>query len=247
MRALLLVLLASAAHAQPWGATLSTLGEAVSERDDVWTETRLAAGGQTARLGGVAEAGVVGRFGQRAAFVGADLYPALGRGVYANVRARWAPGSDVTARLDAGVEAFAALGSGVEASAGVRRLAFADRDVTLGSVGAGLYAGPWYLRGQLSGVPRSGRPALSGRVLARRFLGDGAGGAFGEFWEVSAGRGEEARLEAAGASAFRTSWSVGGRVQRRLAGGLGGALGAGYVADGDLSRAQAEAGVFVRW
>jgi len=247
MRALLLTVLAAAAHAQTWGATTATSAEIVADRDDVWTESRVAVGGQAAGLGGVVEAGYVERYDQGAAFVGADLYPALADGAYANVRARWAPSSDVTARLDLAAEAFVALGGGWEGSAGGRRLAFADQSVWIASASGARYLGPWYFRVQASTVVDAGALPVSVRLLARHFLGDGAGGAFGEFWEVSAGRAEEAVVEAAGLSSVRDAWSASARVQRRLAGPVGFSVGAGYVADGDLSRTQAEAGVFVRW
>jgi len=95
-------------------------------------------------------------------------------------------------------------------------------------------------------VPGQPGVPVSARVVARRF-GDTGGGAFGSFWEVSAGRGQEVRVEAEGQSSVRDAWSVGARAQRPLVGRLGGALGVGYTADGDLSRSHAEAGVFVRW
>lgn len=243
--ALLLLLASGAASAQTGGATASASAEWVGDRD-TWQESRVAAGGRVEGLGGgVVEAGRVERYGEAAGFVGADLYPVLGDGVYANVRGRWAPSSDVTARLDVGAEAFVALGHGWEGSAGGRRLAFVDRSVYVGTASAARYVGPWYVRGQLSAVPDGGRLPLSTRLLVRRL--DGDGGAFGSFWEVGVGRGEEAVAEAAGQSAIRDSWTVTGRVQRTVSGTVGLSLGAGYVADGDLSRASAEAGVFVRW
>ena len=242
---LLLLALPASASAQPWGVTASTAVESVGDRG-TWLESRLAVGGRAGGLAGLAEAGVVERYGQAAAFVGADLYPTLADGAYANVRARWAPGSDVTARLDLAAEAFVALGGGWEGSAGARRLAFADRAVVAASASGARYAGPWYVRGQVSAVPDGGRVPVSARLLVRRLDGD-EGGAFGSFWEVSVGRGEEAVVEAAGQSAVRGSWSVAGRLQRPLAGPVGLSLGAGYTADGDLSRAAAEAGLSVRW
>ena len=245
MRPLLFLLLAAAAQAQTWGSTASTALEFVGDRG-TWVESRVSAGGRAGGVAGVAEAGLVERYDQAAPFVGADLYPTLAPGAYGNVRARWAPGSDVTARLDLLAEAFVALGGGWEASAGGRRLAFADRAVYVATASGARYVGPWYVRGQASVVPDDGRVPVSVRLLLRHLDG-GAGGAFGSFWEVSVGRGEAAVVEAAGQTALRGSWSANARLQRPLAGPVGVALGAGYVADGDLSRAAAEAGLFVRW
>ena len=245
MRALLFVLLAVSATAQPWGASASTAAEVVSERDAVWSETRLAAGLDHGRLGGAVEVGRVDRFDQSAAFVGADLYPVLTEGVYSNVRARWAPGSEVTARLDLGAEVFAAVGGGWEASGGVRRMAYADRAVHIGTAGVGLYIDAWYLRATAAAVPDDGRVPLSGRLTARYITG--AGGGFGTFWEVSGGRGEEARIEDVGAVSIRDSWFVAARAQQRVVGPVLATAGAGYVADGDLSRTQAQFGVAVTW
>ncbi len=246
MRALLLLLLASAsASAQSWGATASTAAEVVDGLDP-WLESRVSVGGRAGALAGVAEAGVVDRYDQAAPFVGADLYPALAPGAYGNVRARWAPGSDVTARLDLLAEAFVALGGGWEASAGGRRLAFADRDVWIATASGARYAGPWYVRLQGAAVPDGDRVPVSARLLVRRLDG-GEGGAFGSFWEISLARGEEAVVESAGRTAIRGSWAVGARLQRPLVGPVGVALGAGYTADGALSRGAAEAGVFVRF
>ena len=245
MRALALLLFAASVHAQTWGSTASTALEVVDDRG-TWVESRVAVGGRAEGVAGVAEAGLVDRYDQTVPFVGADLYPTLADGAYANVRARWAPGSDVTARLDLSAEAFVALGGGWEASAGGRRLAFADRDVYVAAASGARYVGPWYVRGQVLAVPDDDRVPVSARLLVRH-LGDGGGGAFGSFWEVAVGRGEEAVVEDAGQTAIRGSWSVNGRLQRPLAGPVGVTLGAGYTADGDLSRAAAEAGLFVRW
>ncbi|PAP76163.1 YaiO family outer membrane beta-barrel protein [Rubrivirga marina] len=246
MRALLLFLLVTLpASAQSWGATASTAAEVVDGLDP-WLESRVSVGGRAGVLAGVAEAGVVERYDQAAPFVGADLYPTLADGAYGNVRARWSPGSDVTARLDLGAEAFVALGRGWEASAGGRRLAFADRDVWIATASGARYVGPWYVRGQLAAVPDGDRVPVSTRLLVRH-LGDGEGGAFGSFWELSLARGEEAVVESTGRTAVRGSWAVAGRLQRSLSGPVGVTLGAGYTADGDLSRGAAEAGVFVRF
>lgn len=246
MRTLLaLLLLAPAARSQTWAATASTAAEAVHQRDDLWTESRAAVTAQGARLAGTAEAGWTERYDQGAAFVGADLYPVLTEGVYANVRSRWAPGSDVTARLDLGAEAFVALGRGWEASAGGRRLAFADRTVWIASAGGARYVGPWYLRAQVSAVPDEETLPVSARLVVRHL--DGDGGSLGDHWEVSAERGQEAVVEADGRTAIRDSWRLAGRVQRRLVGAVGGSAGLGYVADEALSRLQVEAGVSLRW
>jgi len=244
--AALLLLLTATASAQPWGASVSTVAQSVGDRG-TWLESRVLVGGQAGRLGGgVVEAGRVERFGAAAGFVGADLYPDLGRGVSGNVRARVAPGSDITARLDLGAAVTVAMGGGWVASAGARRLAFADQTLHVATATAERYLGAWLLRGAVAVVPDQPRVPLSARVTARRMLGDG-GGAFGSFWEVSAGRGEEATVEAAGRSSIRESWSVGARIQRPLVGPLGATLGAGYTADGALSRSHAEVGLFVRW
>ena len=245
-RVLLLLVAISPASAQSWGGGATVEAEAVGDRG-TWVTSTVRVSGRAGDLGGgVVEAGAVDRFGATAPFVGADLYPDLGRGVSGNVRGRWAPGSEVTAQTDLAASLSVALGGGWVASVGARRMAFADQAVVIATGGAEVYRGAWLLRGEAAIVPGQPGVPVSARVVARRF-GDTGGGAFGSFWEVSAGRGQEVRVEAEGQSSVRDAWSVGARAQRPLVGRLGGAIGAGYTADGDLSRSHAEAGVFVRW
>ena len=243
-RLLLALCLAAPAVGQTWGATASHATQRLDAREP-WAETRLAAGLDGDRLGGAVEVGVAERFGQAAPFVGADVYPVLADGVYGNVRARLAPGSDVTARLDLGAQVFAAVGGGWEASGGVRRMAYEGEAVHIGTAGLGLYVDAWYLRATVSAVPSGGRVPVSGRVSAR-YLTGGSGG-FGRFWEVSGGRGEEAEVADAGAVSIRDAWHATARAQQRVAGPVLATVGVGYVDDGALSRVQAQAGITVTW
>ena len=208
-------------------------------------------GGAAGRGSGVgaglvlAEVGQLERYDQSAAFVGADVYTPLAPRLYANARARLAPGTEVAPQSDVGAEVYAAVGKAWEVSAGARRLAFADRAVGLVTASAAGYSGPWLGRLRLTVVPNEGRVPVSAAVSVRR-LASGRG-ATASFWEITAGRGQEATVEARGQTAVRESWFAAARLQRPLASGVGVVLGGGYTIDDDLSRASVEAGVFARW
>ncbi len=242
---LLIALVALPAAAQEWMGLASVSAEFPEDRS-AWTEARLASGATWSQYSIVAEAGRVERYDQASAFVGADVYAPLAPRAYGNVRARLAPGSEIAARTDLSAELYAAPVEAWEVSLGARRLAFVDRSVHLATVSAARYAGPWLGRVRLTAIPDDGRVPVSTSVSIRH-LTDGAGGPTASFWEITTGRGQEATPEALGATAVRASWFASARVQRRIASGAGVSLGGGYTADGGLSRASAELGVFARW
>ncbi len=244
------VLLASlpSARAQPtagWGGVASYGVEAFRSDREAWQQSRVAVQRRFARGAASLEAGHQRRNGATAAFAATDLYLAVGRSGYGNLRAQVAPGAVSVARSDVLAEGYVSLGGGWEASVGGRHLSFESNAVALGTGSVARYAGNWLVR--VRAVVAPDEVVGVSTSLSARYLLDGVGGLTAPFAEVTVGQGQEPVVAPDGTAEVRQSWVAAVRGQRRVVGALGAAFGTGYTFDGDLSRWHADLGVAVRF
>ncbi len=228
-----------------WGGAVGVRVESFASGREPWQESRAVVQRRFAGGAAALEVGHARRNGASAPLVGTDLYAAAGRRGYGNLRVQWAPEATTVARLDVLAEGYLALGGGWEGSAGLRRVAFAEEAVTLGTASAAVYTGNWLTR--VRAVVSPGGVTGVSTSLSSRYLFEGVGGLTAPFVEATVGQGQEPVVGPDGEPAVRQSFVVAVRGQRRLAGPLGGTLGASYTADGTLTRWGLDVGVVARF
>lgn len=180
-----------------------------------------------------------------------DLYNDLWSGAYGNLRMAAAPGATVMARVDLRGEVYQALGAS-ELTASLRHQRFELAEVTTFGVGAGHYAGRWYLRPRtlVAAVGRSWSPFAA--FTARRYVGEGTD----NLVDVTLGGGQEVlevlepgeRSDGGLEVVSSASHFAGVRIQRYVNANLGVSLGgsySGYEAIPD--RWGISVGVLTRW
>jgi YaiO family outer membrane protein len=234
---------APAAQTAVWTARAGHAAEAFTSDRPAWRSTTASIQRQTARGSALLEAGATDRGSGAEPFAALDLYRTLGARTYANLRAAAAPGAARIARADVLAEVYT-VPSAWELSGGVRHLTFADTQIGLATLSAARYAGPWVARARAVASAK-GRLAVSGALTVRHVRGEGRGTA-ARFAEVMVGQGQEPVVEAEGQTTLRRSWVGAARVQQPLGARVGLSVGAGYTADGTLSRWAADVGLAVR-
>ncbi|HEX9951440.1 MAG TPA: YaiO family outer membrane beta-barrel protein [Rubricoccaceae bacterium] len=246
LRLLLALFLAAAApaSAQAIQAVASHRVEAFRADHDAWTESRggIQARGPRGALG--AEIARVQRNGRADVTGTVDAYRVLSRGLYANVRIEAAPRARVVPAVSALAEVYWGLAPSWEASAGVRYLAVTGPDVPLATASATRVVGQFSLGVRTTAALR---PALAVSAAATvRYAPEAAARGVPTRVALVLGQGQEGVVGADGAVTVRRQFVAAVYGQRGLAGPVGVSAGAGYTADGVLTRWSAEAGLVVQ-
>jgi YaiO family outer membrane protein len=174
-----------------------------------------------------------------------DAYRVLSRAVYANVRVEAAPQARVVPAASVLAEVYAAVAPGWEASAGFRYLAVTGADVPLATASATRTAGPFSLGLRTTAALR---PTLAVSAAATaRYAPEAPARGVPTRIAITLGQGQEAVVAADGTVTVRRQFVAAVYGQRRLAGPFGVSAGAGYTADGTLTRWSTEAGLVVRF
>jgi YaiO family outer membrane protein len=115
---------------------------------------------------------VVRRFDKTNSAYAAEEAVLLGRGAYVAIRAQLAPGAAVVARSDFSATLYQAVGKESEIIPSVRVMTFPDGKVRILGIGAGRYAGLWYLGGRTSVAIQKGEQAVTSTAQVRRYQAD---------------------------------------------------------------------------
>ncbi len=243
--ALLSVPAAAPTSAQTWRATAGHHVETFRADRPAWHETRATVQrlGPSGAFG--AELARISRNDRADVTVAADLYRVLSRRVYANVRAEAAPGARVVPTLNLLGEVYAGVGRGWDVSAGGRYLAVPGTDVPLVTASAMHTAGPIVLGGRTTVALAPGVTVSA--VATARYAPETSGPGVPTRLSLVAGQGQEAVVTDAGDVVVRRQRVVALYGQRRIGGPVGLSAGAGYTADGTLTRWSAEAGLVVQF
>lgn len=249
LRPLLALLLAAAAPAPASAQTVQAVAthrvEAFRADRAAWAESRagVQARGPRGALG--AELARVQRNGRADVTGTVDAYRVLSRTVYANVRVEAAPRARVVPAVSALAEVYWGLAPGWEASAGVRYLAVTGADVPLATATATRTSGPFSLGVRTTAALR---PAVTVSAAATvRYAPEAAARGVPTRLALVLGQGQEGVVATDGAVTVRRQVVAAVYGQRGLAGPVGVSAGAGYTADGALTRWSAEAGLVVRF
>lgn len=241
------------ATATRWSGTLFYEAQRISPGPDAayWQKVNLGVARHHSH-GSVAVHGISShRFDVTDRTVAVDVYNDLWRGAYGNLWVAAAPGAEATARTDLRGEVYQSLGAS-ELTASVRHQRFELTEVMTVGVGAGHYAGNWYLRPRtvVAVVGGSWSPFVA--FTARRYVGGGSDNLI----DVTLGAGREVlevidpgTSSAGGLEVVSSAARFGGmRVQRYVNANLGVSVAgsySGYEAIPD--RWGMSLGVLTRW
>lgn len=170
----------------------------------------------------------VNRFDDWNSSIYVDVYYDLWEDAYGNFRYLTSPQHDFLPRHDFLGEIYQSLGGGWEVSGGYRRMTFnsTETDILMGSLTK--YIGDWYLNGRLSASENNrNKEGFSQKLTIRNYYRGNAD----DFWEVSAGRGEDQIVtDAPATSETLDSESLGFQWQRFWTNNWGTKLGFSYKA-----------------